>query len=163
MKNWNQYREIPVDCMQPVMCVFVLIFMIIFLTTGFSEQGFPRIFTGLNYYTGSSLQLLQGMGLQWRCFHGEIVVRPLRCGQNLPPLVGIELRCLKIQVPPGRTGCPSRYIPGLARWVGKTSKTGKTVFLLKFFTVVEIQVLQRPSVEFSVKCFLLDLHISNSI
>jgi hypothetical protein len=76
MKNWNQYREIPVDCMQPVMCVFVLIFMIIFLTTGFSEQGFPRIFTGLNYYTGSSLQLLQGMGLQWRCFHGEICGSP---------------------------------------------------------------------------------------
>ena len=32
-----------------------------------------------------------------------------------------------------------------------------------FITVVEIQVLQRPSVEFSVKSILLDLHTSNSI
>ena len=30
-------------------------------------------------------------------------------------------------------------------------------------TVVEIQVLQRPSVEFSVKSLLLHLHTSNSI
>ena len=40
------------------------------------------------------------------------------------------------------------------------------IFMIEFVilvTVVEIQVLQRPSVEISVKVFLLDLHTSNSI
>ena len=40
---------------------------------------------------------------------------------------------------------------------------GKNILIFVISTVVKNQVLQRPSVEFSVKSFSLDLHSSNSI